>query len=202
MRRHLCTLAILAALTCTATAGIPDLGMSDWSCRTDQDVTILICPAGDGIPLDAAWPVGGGDPVDATIDVWVRDGNGTPVAYFPFEDIWLDGPHLYLCPGGSVAEESTDPQGHTYFRTLFAGGTAFGDQTVRINGDAISGHVPNMRLVSPDVHPDLVVNVTDLVIMAQSLYGSYNTAADLDSDGQINLTDVVLLIQHYNHTCP
>jgi hypothetical protein len=196
------TLLLLLALPALAAASIPDLGNSYWSCRTDVDVTVVVCPAGDGFTLDAAWPTAGGAPVDATIDAWVIDGGGNPVHLYPFEDIWLESPGLAYCTGGTVAAANTDPMGHTYFRILATGGHAYGDLRVMVNGDAIAGAAPNLRLASPDINGDGSVNIADLAVFVGMQEGTYDPDGDLDGNGRLDLTDAVLLFRHFTHACP
>jgi hypothetical protein len=198
----ICTLLALVAGPAAA-QGIPDLSHAYWSCRATEPVTVIACPAGDGTPLSAALPADGGAPVDATIDVTVLDWNDTPIADFPFEDIWLEAPGLAPCPGGTVASASTDPLGRTTIRYLAAGGQATaGSVQVLLNGDAIDGSAPGLRIASPDITGDGVVNLNDLGTLANDYFGVYSPRSDLDGDGALDLTDVVFLVQHYQHTCP
>ena len=44
--------------------------------------------------------------------------------------------------------------------------------------------------------------LTDVVLFAPVYYGAYDYCADFYWDGVVNLSDLVILAQHMNHACP
>jgi hypothetical protein len=170
-------------------------------------VSCMICPAGDGMPLESCMQNPGITDVDATIELWVLDINDDPIYLYPASDLWLvsdpPAPVIVLCPGGSIADQDTDIDGYTTFsNALFAGCEGHGAVIV-INGQSLnSPPLGNYNFNSPDINCDGTVNLTDVVLFTQDYYGAYNYRSDYYWDGTLNLSDIVLLAQHMQHTCP
>jgi hypothetical protein len=178
-----------------ALAGVPDVGLSTAAAAPG---TLYIAPNGGGRTLAQ---------VGCVVTVTVRDGNAAPIAGFPFQDIWLDSASpgdLNLCQGGSVADANTDASGHTTMSgTLRGGGFTQGGLRVLLAGVPISGS-PSLpiRVNSPDITADLMVNLGDVGPFSTNLNGVYNFRSDFFPDGVINLADVGILSQFLGASCP
>ena len=96
-------------------------------------------------------PDGTGPNVDATIELWVLDAFGDPIYLYPFSDMWLEteSKGMVLCPGGSVADQSTDINGYTTFSSAMYAGCCGSGMLVIINGTALSQ--PALDLRSPAI---------------------------------------------------
>jgi len=55
---------------------------------------------------------------------------------------------------------------------------------------------------SPDLNGDLVVNLSDIILFARIYWGEYSYAADFYWDGQVNLSDLAMMIGTRGRTCP
>jgi hypothetical protein len=196
-----------------AVAGIPDLSRSTASTAAGAvTVSVETLPSGDGRPLNAA-RTSNGTPgntavINATITLTVLDANGDPIYLYPSEDLWLQttAGGLKVCPGGSVADFSTDIHGQTTFsRAVYGGGHSEGEQTVVvINGSALVGSNMNILWNSPDISGDLKVDITDTVVYAgDALHPTpYHYRSDMLFDSQINISDTVLYAQGIGKVCP
>jgi len=205
-----CSIVGMASL---AVAGIPDLSRSTAvTAYPGGTVSVETLPSGDGRPLNAArtsnGTAGNTAIVNATITLTVKDGNGDPIYLYPSEDLWLQTTSggLKLCPGGSVADFSTDINGQTTFsHAIYGGGHSEGEQTVVvINGSALVGSNLNIQWNSPDISGDLKVDLTDTVTYASdALHPTpYHYRSDMLFDSQINLSDTVLYAQGIGKICP
>jgi hypothetical protein len=206
VRKQLLALGVLALVmgSSFAWAGIPDPDNSYATSMAATDVSVLVSPGGNGTPLNSVYGYGTGPVVNATIELWVRDAFGDPIYLYPASDMWLEtASSMVLCPGGSTADQSTDINGYTTFsQALFAGccGSGF---IVKINGAALNqAPFAQMKVNSPDMNCDLIVNLTDVVLFAGNYYGSYDYCADFYWDGVLNLSDIVVLAQNVGTTCP
>jgi hypothetical protein len=172
-----------------------------------DQVSVLVVPNGSGSPLNECYGFGTGPIVNATIEVWLRDAGGDSIYLFPFSDMWLETANalkvgMVLCPGGSTADQSTDIHGYTTFsQELFAGCCGSGMMVV-VNGTPLSQAPFDMLVNSPDMNCDLVVNLTDVTLFAQTYYGAYDYCADFYWDELLNLSDIVLLAQANGSACP
>lgn len=205
-----CSIVGMASL---AVAGIPDLSNSTASTLAGSAiVSVETLPSGDGRPLNAA-RTSNGTPgntsiIDATITLTVLDGVSAPIYLYPSEDMWLQTTSggLKLCPGGSVADFSTNISGVTTFsHAVYGGGHSETEQTVvMINGSALSGSNMNIRWNSPDISGDLHVDLTDTVVYAGDALHPlpYHYRSDMLFDNQINLSDTVLYAQGIGKVCP
>lgn len=139
--------------------------------------------------------------------VWVqvRDTEDLPIPNFPYQDMWLDDNgdlSLSLCQDGAVADGNTDASGTTTISgALFAGGYTPAGTKVWIQGTPVFGDALGLRLVSPDINGDLVVDVLDLVRFGAA-FGTPDAAADFDADGGVGLVDFGILGVHYGDHCP
>lgn len=198
MSKRLLSLAIagsmLLGLAGLASAGVPDAGLSTSSAAGTG--TLLITPAGNGNTLGA---------IGAVVTVTVVDNTGTPIAGYPFQDIYLDDAgtaEIALCQGGSVADFNTNAAGVTTISGGISGGgfTQSGLQ-VYLAGVAI-GAALGINANSPDINGDLVVNLADIGSFAADFTGSYAFRSDFDANGSINLGDLGVLASNNNQSCP
>jgi len=172
----LATVLVLASVS-LATAGIPDLNNSTATTSASTTVSGGICPQGDGDHLDA---------IGAQISLQLLDINGDPVVGYPAVDMWLVANGMCLCPGGSVADQSTDINGYTTFSgALHAGGCSNDNSlNVYINPYGVLNHAGMAIWVnSPDMNCDLMVNLTDLSLFASAYFGPYAYCIDYNFDG-------------------
>lgn len=186
-----------------AGAGIPDQDESDAVTAATEQVSVYSCPLGDGLPINGCMAYPGVTDVDATITATLRDINGDPVFLYPASDVWLesDTKGFAYCAGGTNADGDSDINGETTFsNTLFAGFSGAGAVVV-VNGEVINAPL-DMLFNSPDIDGNLVVNLTDVILFAQAYYGTYDYAADFYWDGNLNLSDIVILAVHNTHDCP
>lgn len=211
---------VVGLLVCIATlglaafgyAGIPDLNNSQATTAATATVSVYNLPDGTGARLDYC-QLADGSYTDATITVTLMDGQSPaqPVFLYPFEDIWLETTlgGLKACPGGTVADASTNILGVTTFATELAAG-GYSDPTsgeqcvVMINGGALVGSNLDILFNSPDLSGDGVVNLTDMTLLGPSLQlgAPYSYAADLYYDGTVNLSDMVLFANGIGTSCP
>ena len=206
-----CALVVSAASM--AWAGVPDLSLSSASTVATAKVSVFSLPNGGGDGVDNSF-LYGGTKTDATITVTLLDSNSAPIFAYPFEDLWLENATggMALCAGGSVADANTDAAGQTTFSgTLFAGGQsdpldAGEGCDVMVNGSPLNQPVIDMLFNSPDISGDLVVNLTDVIQYTQDFYsgnsGDLIYRSDFYWDGNLNLSDTVLLSQGSGAQCP
>ena len=147
--------------------------------------------------------------VDATITLYLRDGNNDPIVNFPSEDMWLDpyfyGPSGYICQGGTNADAVSDANGVTLWdNPLRTGGWSEGPTVVMVSGSPLLSGDLNMGHNSPDINGDGVVNLTDVALFAADFYDNVNYwfRSDFHYDGLINLSDVGKLAQFIGAACP
>ena len=216
-------LTILTLLVAMLTAGngfatIPEL-WGVWSWPHTEPVHIMVTPGADGDALESASLMGGAV-VDATIliQLWASGGGldeplpPQPVAYFPFEDLWLEAPGLANCTGGASADGNTDAEGwFTFSGSPNMGGANDPDAVlpglqVMVSGTALDDQVnpirPHILVNSPDINGDGTVSLTDVPLFAADFYGPYAFRSDFSWDGAINLSDVVRLATSLGESCP
>ena len=195
---------MVLGLASLAWGGVPDLDMS-YAEGSATDVSVMNCPNGDGMSLDACMAFPMITDVDGTISLWVLDVNGDPIYLYPASDITLasDTKAIVICPGGSSADADTDIDGMTTFSNALFAGMEGHDVVILINGQTLnSSPVPGYNFNSPDISGNLIVNLEDVIIFTQDYYGTYNYQSDFYWDGIHNLSDIVLLAQHMQHACP
>jgi hypothetical protein len=188
-------------------APVPDVSLSSAAVYYHGPISICVVPGGGGDPLSGARTLAG-DPVDATVHVYLYGELGDPVVGFPPEDIWLESTAggLRACgPLGTIADGPTDVDGYTSFSGApSAGGHSSSGERLRVYvaGTPVGCCDLDIRFNSPDIDGSLQVDLTDLVLFSQ-LYtgGVYDHAADLYADGVLNLSDVLVFSLHYAATC-
>lgn len=171
--------------------------------RATQPVSIVCAPEGGGARLDRVYAYGGAI-VDATIEIWVRDTDGEPVAFVPAEDLYLAGPGLGFCRFFNSADSMTNRDGYTYMqRALQAYGAMAEPQLgVYYAGDLLGGNVlPYVRVNSPDLSANGKVDLADVGRFSAIYHGQYDYAADFVWDGIVNLADVSQLAIQMGRHC-
>jgi len=192
------TLIIAAAFAGTASAvttDIPDLDLSWYETAATEPVSVFTVPDGQGSRFDAAFAYGG-VVMDATITLYLVNGDGAPIPGFAAEDMWLgttmDG--LAPCQYGPIADADTDANGMTQWQEpLEAGGYTDPDNeltVVIVNGDALLGPGLDVYFNSPDLSGDGFVDITDIAMFSQDFFGAYSYRSDFNWDGSINLSDI------------
>ncbi len=172
------------------------------------DVSVFTVPDGSGDPLSNCFLLGARR-TDATISLQMVDDEGDPVPDIPAEDMWLETTEggLVLCPDGSIADGPTDQDGRTTFSSPVCGGGASDptvDEVTAITVGGCTHYHPGRTILfnSPDLNGDLVVNLSDIILFARIYWGEYSYAADFYWDGQVNLSDLAMMIGTRGRTCP
>jgi hypothetical protein len=185
---------MLLGLAGLASAGVPDAGLSSSSAAGTG--TLLITPDGTGDTLAS---------IGAVVTVTVVDGTGTPIAGYPFQDMYLDDAgtaEISLCQGGSTADGNTNAAGVTTISGGISGGgfTQSGLQ-VYLAGVAI-GEALGINAVSPDNNGDLVVDLADFGEFGEDFGLGYAFRSDYDSDLVTNLGDFGFFGTAFDTNCP
>lgn len=167
---------------------------------------LMNCPQGDGHQLLSTGMVG--------ILVRVVDVTGAPVVGLTARDFEVDGfvPFSVIdafFPGGpawDVTSGGFAAVGPGLYRidgTLWAGGSEPGNSIVKVRGVQLFGAGPlPLRMVSPDLNADGIINLTDVAQFAAAYGGPYTFRADFNGDGVVNLVDITLLVPHMGHALP
>jgi hypothetical protein len=176
-------LVTLALAGPVAAQQLPDPGNSEFVLLTEVPWNLLNTPAGTGTPLWQADLRGGGT-VDATIHVFLRDATNLPIAGFPAEDICLavlpaveDGvrpcPDSFFGAGAYAlvfADTDTDRDGHaTISGALRAGGwSRFAQNNLVIAVRGLDAHFlltdAQIGMNSPDIDGNGTINLSDVVL--------------------------------------
>ena len=175
-------------------------------------VSLLVCPAGDGDPLSQAWQ--NGVQVNATIEVQLLDGNGVPIANFPFEDIWMKISGLCECvgSGGFIASTGTDANGIATFESALSGGGYAANPVIEVwvNGLGLCATSVPLTIIFKSVDFDCngKVNQADVNIM-KGPHAIGDFSADLNNSGTEAPTtaDAIVMAKHRfpnpdGHICP
>jgi hypothetical protein len=202
---------LLAASFHSAVADVPDPCGSDFELHaTAVPTPLLVCPLGDTPSfLEQGW----------WISIVVQHADGRPFPNIPASDFWLiDCDPLrdaVLCAGSAPpgADSTTNAAGMTTMSagTLSAGGCASGMALAvmglilqdRNNGCSIKC-VP-IRLRSPDLNGDLVVDLTDISLFSRGYPpNAYDACCDMDLNGSVDLRDLSAIAGHLGapgHRC-
>ncbi len=201
--------SLVMGIASMAVAGIPDLTLSTATTAATVQVSVYSLPNGNGKALTSAKAISSTTPVNATITLTLKDGNGDPIFLYPSEDMWLETSlgGLVHCAGGTVASASTNALGVTTFVNAILGGKqsnrVSAEKTiVLISGTPLSGSQLDILFNSPDIDGNLVVNLSDTVLYAQNATGAYHYRSDFFFDNAINLSDTVLYAQGIGAVCP
>lgn len=164
----------------------------------------IACPQGDTDSfLDQGFSI--------TIDC--RDSQGFPIVGIPATDVWLIGePEVTLC-GGSASSNADGPSDVNGVMTMSQGTVSAGGCSetfvvvlqgwIIYPGDCSGPNTLPITWRSPDLDGNLAVDLLDFAAF-QSSYPPqpYETCADLDSDGVVNIRDFARFGLHYGHACP
>lgn len=192
----------------SAISGVPSLNESTATIAyTGPGVpTLLVVPDGGGNPFTEARDEAG-NPVDATISMYLRDGAGSAIANFPWEDIWLqvDDGGMVACRWGINPDNNTDQTGMTLW-VFPAAASGYSESVVwvMVNGSALTSNngLP-LSFNSPDIDANGLVNLADIAILAGDFYsGQTPFRSDFFRDGVLNLADIHLFAVHFGAACP
>lgn len=201
--------AVLLFLMLTAVTGQADWGpdpflSSAWMEYSGSEmVSLFVNPDGSGRAFDNAMVLYDSN-VDATVHCQLIDYGGNPIENFPAEDMWLEPGNggLVTCALGACADTSTDANGiATWSTPLHAGGYSENTCYVMVNGANLYPGL-GLQFNSADINGDLVVNLTDISLMAENFFISYHYRADFFFDGVINLSDLGMMAQSLAASCP
>jgi len=185
---------------------LPDLTQSAAWCEFNgpDPAVVVNFPNGEGRRFDEARISGG--VVNGTIHLMLLDGMGAPIDDYPREDIWLESVDggAVSCIQGSLADANTDVNGETsWVNPLMAGGYSEANTHVIINGSPLVSPGLNVHFNSPDINADGVVNLTDVTMFSQDIFGwTYQFRSDFHYDGIINLSDLSILGEGFGASCP
>jgi hypothetical protein len=196
-----CTLILGSSF---AMAGVPDLDESTASLATGGTNLVLynrLDGTGNGFEFARD---NTGAVHSAVVTLYVRDASTAPVVAYPAEDMWLISADaapggLSPCPGGNIADFSTDGTGMTEWRAAMgAGGYSEGLCQVVINGDALTSQTGmNLYFNSADIDGNLDVGLPDLTAFTQTYFGAYSIKADFDYNNDIGITDLTAFTSAY-----
>ena len=198
----LVTFAILSVLLLSATAASGQWLIVNIECAAGSDpVSVFNLPSGLGQSLEEA---------GAALTVQLLDGNGDPISYYPAEDIWLEfdcAGTFASCANGCIANYPTNPEGITVFADpLWAGGWSHDEGesclVVFISGEPFTNGDIHLYPNSADVNGDLAVDLADVAEFSHALFEDYHFKCDFVWDGEINLSDVVLMTMGLGADCP
>jgi len=202
--RNLVTLILVLLVPAVVFGEVPDIDNCDIFTRATEDVSVMICPACDGYAFSAAQTFGGA-PMDATIEVYIRNNAGVGLEGISASDIWLEETGISFCsPDGNIADFNTIAGGYTEFALPACGGGCSENLTL---GGYLAGTpfnqnpLPYIRFNSPDTNGDLVVDLIDLSAFAVAYFIPATYCFDYNWDGVMNLLDLAVFSQHYTHAC-
>jgi hypothetical protein len=179
--------------------------------------SVFTKPSGGGQPLYSCYGPGGMDDNNATITVELRDADNLPIPYYPKELVWLETQDggLVFCPGKKPVADHSVIAGVTHFSQAYCGSGAsnYPDEKCivvtdqcKINGTPPGGYPENSNMDiyfnSPDINRDMVVNLSDVIELAQDYYMGIGYKSDFYWDGFVNLSDVVKFAQSWMDACP
>jgi hypothetical protein len=213
-----CLLVLLAAQAAAPAAALDDTAVVPYLPWVEvvrapaQPASLFCTPAGGGSAFAAADGFGGTD-LDAGLEIILYSDQppwGTPIAYFPAEDIWLEASDgsLVACRGGTVADANTDTGGRTGWALPLRVGGALDRGTgarllVLVNGEASMGQAELLLgVTSADIGGDGRVDLSDAGLFTQDLFGAYAYRSDFVWDGVINVSDAGRMSQSLGQRCP
>ncbi len=204
--RNLVSLILVLLVPAVVFGEVPDINNCDISTRATVDVSVLICPACDGMAFSVAKTFGDVFVTeDATIEVYIRNNAGQALEGIAADNIWLEESGINFCPGGNIADSDTDATGYTEFALAPCGGGCSDNLT--LGGYLAPGtpfnenSLPFLRVNSPDTNGDLVVDLIDLSAFAEAYFVPATYCFDFFWDGEMGLQDLALFAQHYRHLC-
>lgn len=178
-------------------------------CSVSADVNpgfLLVCPQGDGDRLDE---------VGCTIFFTIKDGTGAPIPNIPAADFWVVGWNdgLVLCGGSGSADADSTTNGDGL--TTMSGAIAAGGSDEALigvvqgiiipdNTDCFLNEYLAVRVASPDINGDLIVDIIDFSLFGPvfpSPPNPYDERMDFNDDGLVDIIDFSLFGQHFLHVC-
>jgi len=144
--------------------------------------------------------------VGITIEVYLRNCAGAPLAGVPAQEVVLYNSNLCICPGGNIADAATDAQGRTTFSgSLQAGGCA---NNISVFADGIGIATLPIKFNSADAVPasPCAVDAGDLSAIAAKLGSEvgeapYSICLDLNEDGYIDASDISSVASALGNRC-
>ncbi len=113
-----------------------------------------------------------------------------------------DGGMYFCIPFGLWPDSDTDQAGlTTWFQRPRGGGHSEGPFVVFVNGNPLTTPPLPLAMNSPDINASGTVNLTDVQFFTMDIYGDYNFRSDLHRDGVVNLSDLVPLADSIGHHC-
>ncbi len=204
--RNLVTLILVLLVPAVVFGEVPDINNCDISTRATEDVSVMICPACDGMAFSVAKTFGDVFvPMDATIEVYIRNNAGQALEGIAAENIWLEESGINFCPDGNIADSDTDATGYTEFAMPPCGGGCSDNLT--LGGYLAPGTpfnenpLPHIMFNSPDTNGDLVVNLIDLSVFAEAYFLPATYCFDFYWDDVMDLRDLSIFAEHYTHAC-
>ena len=191
--------------------GVPVIFVTDVEFLATEAVSLLVSPDGNGTAFEEARTIGG-EVVDASIGFRLVDEFGSPIAMYPFEDVYLDlsASNARHCAGYPVilADADSGPDGRMRFSGSVRGG-GWIDQPLPLTISGMPAQLPGgeflapfpIHLNSPDISGDGIVDLTDIVLFAGDLGGGAGYRSDFIWDGDVNLSDIVVFTQHLGLEC-
>lgn len=212
---HAALLALAALAPAAALADWPpmfweEVSTAETAAPAGAQPVLFSVPDGSGAPFTQARVVGG-QIVDATITLYLRDPGGNPIVGVPAIDMWLEKEILAgsgsfpACPYGTTADGPTDADGIArWAMPLEAGGWSTSRTLVLVWGQSLATNTGLiLRHNSPDLNGDLVVNLSDVPLFAADFMSGTNAfRSDLHFDGQVNLSDIPRLAGAMGRGCP
>jgi len=188
-----CLVAAPRSLAC-----VPGLEyVEDFTWEPTVPVSICVLPGASGAQRAFAFP---GIPMSAELRFSVQ---GLDVG--PDVPLLEDGPPA-LCDG-AYEGLVTDPDGWVTFP--FTGGGHRGPASdphfaiIMLLCPTLLLELPTpVYFNSPDLSGDLKVGLSDVTLFAADFYGPYNYRSDFDWDGEVGLTDLVIMAAAMGATCP
>jgi hypothetical protein len=197
MMRRLPWILTALSVASAAWASIPDVSQ----CIVESDAdgwSMYVTPTGTGTPFTNVYTCTG-DRGDATIHLWVIDGNGNPIYQYSWEDMWLEADGVTFCaadpyPPPRPNGGNTDSYGYTYWDgVLYAGGCSTDGVWVVLAGDRLPTPV-GLKINSYDMDGDCVnyATETDMYIF-YDMMGTGNYCGDFNCDGVVDDLDYAIM---------
>lgn len=219
-RRLALACAVVAVLVLSLDTSPPRVAGAPEGCMDFCSMTVdinpgtycwVVCPEGDGPPLNALSPSYG----DATLLVTVKDLIGDPIPGIPASDFWVWGcsGELFLCGGsGSIdATGPTDANGQTTIEGALAGGgceevglAVVVQGVIIMDPDCLAPLCLDIKVRSPDGDADGDVDLVDFSQFGDAwvpLGGVYDACMDFDCNGVINIIDYTVFGNHWQDVC-
>jgi hypothetical protein len=196
--------ALVMVLAVVLTAAYVGTAAADIVCADSSYCTVTFTnPLKNRITIS---PNGNGDTfanTGITINVFLKNCNGAPLAGVPAQEVVLFNSGLCICPGGNIADAATDLTGKTTFTGTIKGGGCVNSLTVFADGIGIC--TTTVKTNSWDALPasPCFVDAGDLAALAGKLGNipAYTICSDWNEDGFIDAGDVASFAQQLGAAC-